>query len=160
MAFNTIKITSETDTITIIQRLKACTYTKDASWNINEFNIKHVTKKTYSCEIENNSFKLRARKTNQRRQSRPIGYGEIRKDKKGTKIHITVIPHIGSITAGLIFFFCSLIGLIDSITSEHYFGIILGILLPIGLCMFYFLNLKYDTKDMKIFIKNVLQKNI
>jgi len=160
MAFNTIEITSTLDTETILQLLKTYTYPKNAPWNSKEFNIKHVTEKTYTCEIENNTFKLRARKTNQRRQSRPFGYGKVKQNKKNTTIQITVVPHIGSMIAGFIFFFCLLIGLIASITSGHYFGIIPGVLMPTGLCMFYFLNLKYETKDMKIFITNTLQKII
>ena len=160
MAFNIIEITSTLDIDTILQLLKTYTYPKNALWNSKEFNIKHVTEKTYTCEIENNTFKLRARKTNQRRQSRPTGYGKIIKNKKGNKIQITVVPHIGSMIVGFIFFFCLLIGLIASITSGHYFGIIPGVLMPTGLYMFYFLNLKYETKDMKIFISNTLQKII
>ena len=160
MAFNTIKITSTLDTETILQLLKTYTYPKNAPWNSKEFNIKHVTEKTYTCEIDNNTFKLRARKTNQRRQSRPFGYGKVKQNKKNTTIQITVVPHIGSIIICLIFLFFSFIGLIHVINSENYFSIIPLILMPIGLCTYFFLNLKYETKDMKIFITNALQKII
>jgi len=159
MAFNTIEIKSKLDSETIIQIFKTNTYSKNGTWNVNEFNNKHTVEKTYTFENSNNTFTLRARKTNQRRQSRPFGYGEIIQGKKNTIIHITIIPHIGSIIAWLIFFSCSIMGLLQSIINENYFSIIPCVLISAGLCVYYFLSLKYDTKDMHIFVQKILKQN-
>lgn len=158
MPFNTIEIRSKLDTETIIKRLKANTFPQNAPWNINEFDMKQPAVKTYSCEINNDAFTLRARKTNQRRQSRPFGYGEIKQNKKSTTIHITVVPHIGSIITWLAFFLLSLGGVLHSIELENYFSLIPGILIMTGLCVFYYLNLKYDTKDMHLFVQKIVKE--
>jgi|GEM_PF-3434010 hypothetical protein len=157
MAFRKIRIATNLDTETIIQQLKMHCYPIDGTWNTKEFDFKYVTEKTYSCKTKNNTFKLRARKTNQRRQSRPIAYGKILKEKKNTTIRIVVIPHIGSIIAWTIFILLTLAVGLHTINTQNPLSIIPALLLPVSACTVFALTLKYDAKDIEMFIIKALK---
>jgi hypothetical protein len=154
-----IKIKAPFDVKTILNLLKSHSHPQDDSWNTEEFDIKHATEKTYVCEIKGNTFKLRARKTNQRRQSRPIGYGKFVKGNKNITIQITVIPHIGSTIIWLFFILLPLAFLISAIASGDILATIAALLIVSVLCAFFILTLKYDTHDMELFVKKALSKN-
>jgi len=160
MALNTIKITTSLDAGTIRHLLKLNTLPINAEWNVKEFDIKNPIEKTYSCTIKKNNFKIRARKTNQRRQSRPIGYGIISQTTNNNiLIHVTVIPHIGSIITTLLFFILSLMLTGWIFSPDNPFTLIPGLIPPIFICIIYILTLKYDTQEIGAFIQKILEQN-
>lgn len=158
MAFRTIEITTKLDADTIRQLLKTNTYPKDGTWNVNEFDIRNPVEKTYSCEIKNDSFTLRARKTNQRRQSRPFGFGNIIQEKKKTRIRIRVVPHFGSMVTSCLFFLFSLMVMGWIISLDNPITIIPGLIPPIFTYLVYTLTLKYDAQDMELFVQKIVQE--
>jgi len=159
MLFKKIEISTNLDSHTIRHLLQLHTHPVNTEWNVKEFNIKNPVEKTYSCVIKKNNFKLRARKTNQRRQSRPIGYGEILQRKKNTLIRIEVYPHIGSIIFWFFTFFFTFGTMVGAIMTLNPIHFIPGILIFSFACLFYILNLKYDAQDMELFMQKILKQN-
>lgn len=159
MAFRTIEITTKLEVDAIRHLLQTHTHPKDATWNVKEFDIKNPSEKTYSCTIKNNSFTLRARKTNQRRQSRPFGYGSLIQENNNTRIRIIVVPHFGSIIISCLFFLFSLMVMGWIISFDNPVTIIPGLIPPIFTCVVYILTLKYDARDMEIFVQKIVKEN-
>lgn len=139
----------------ILNLIKQHTYSID-EWQVqNRRSNVYTNERSFTCEIiDKNTFKLRARKINQLRQSRPISYGKILQANGKSQIKISTVPHIVSILILALCLFVVFLGAASGSIQSFFITTIIYALIY----SFIILNFHLESKLTESFVQNILKK--